>query len=220
MYEITLTSNQLKLLTDLEAQLLKPLPGRKAQNRLSPVIDNAKYSNAPDDHRVACVMALIYPLDGALQMIFIERASSHPDDKHAGQIGFPGGKMEDDDKSYLECALREVEEEIGIGTNEIKVLAPLTDLYVFASNFMVYPFVGYLDHIPDFVPQESEVASIISFPLDSLLDEGTLDVKDLTVRGQQIKNVPYYKLERHTLWGATAMITSELLEVIKASRTS
>jgi len=198
----------------IRLKLYMPLPGVQAQNKLSPVMDHAQYRVAPKDHKVACVMALIHPRDGKFHLTFIERASSHPDDKHAGQIGFPGGKMEDSDKDHLSCAIREVEEEIGIAADQINVLGALTDLYVFASNFMVYPYVGYIDHEPSFVAQESEVASIISFPLDGLLSTDALSHKDMTVRGHHMKGVPYYRLNKHILWGATAMITSELLVVV------
>lgn len=213
-----LTIDQKQLLLQIKKEIENGLPGVDAQNKLSPITTESKYRSAPDDHKKACVMGLIYPEGNELRMAFIERTFSHPDDKHGGQISFPGGKLEEDDDTYLIGALREVEEEIGIPPEQISVLGQLTDLYVFASNFMVYPFVGYMEHAPSFVPQESEVASIVSFPIDRLLEADIIDTKDLKVRNHMLKDVPYYKLNQHVLWGATAMITSEIVELVNRAK--
>ncbi len=213
-----LTQDQKKLLTQIYKEINNGLPGEVAQNKLSPVISNSKYRLAPEDHKKACVMGIIYPEGNELRMAFIERTFSHPDDKHGGQISFPGGKLEVEDETYLIGALREVEEEIGIPPEEINVIGQLTDLYVFASNFLVYPFLGYMEHAPAFIPQESEVASIVSFPIENLLSADIIDTKDLQVRNRVMKDVPYYKLNQHVLWGATAMITSEIVELIKRAK--
>lgn len=206
----------LRIIHALRDRLDAELPGEDAQNLLSPVIAHDKYRIAPVNHKVACVMAVLYPVGAELHMAYIERTSHHPDDKHAGQISLPGGKLESYDESYLAGALREVEEEIGIPREDIKVLGALTELYVFASNFLVYPFVGYLDQKPTFKAQESEVASIISFPIMRLLADDIVKIKDLNVRNTIIKEVPYYELDQHILWGATAMITSELVALFKS----
>lgn len=215
-----LTTYQKKLLAQIQKEITKGLPGEAAQNKLSPITSNRKYRIAPDSHKKACVMGLIYPEGNELRMAFIERTFSHPDDKHGGQISFPGGKLEKEDDTYLIGALREVEEEIGIPPDQISILGQLTDLYVFASNFMVYPFVGHLEHAPSFIPQESEVASIVSFPINRLLAADIIDTKDLQVRNNIMKDVPYYKLNEHVLWGATAMITSEIVELINRAKES
>lgn len=213
-----LTSDQHLLLSQIQKEIEKGLPGVEVQNRLSPVRAAAKYRIAPENHKKACVMGLIYPEGNELRMAFIERTFSHPDDKHGGQISFPGGKLEEDDETYLIGALREVEEEVGIPPEQITVLGQLTDLYVYASNFLVYPFLGYMTHAPRFVPQVEEVASIVSFPIDRLLSADIIDTKDLQVRNHVMKDVPYYKLHQHVLWGATAMITSEIVEIIESAK--
>ena len=131
----------MNIVQKLKDSLALDLPGQHYQNRMSPVKTHEKYRIVPKEHRVACVMALIHPKeDGNLYITYIERASSHPDDKHAGQIGFPGGKFEKEDESLEICALREVEEELGLNVNDIEVLGELTSLYVFASNFLVCYF--------------------------------------------------------------------------------
>lgn len=213
-----LTTQQKKLLDLVQKEINKELPGVDAQNKLSPVAALSKYRIAPDDHKKACVMGLIYPEGNELRMAFIERTFSHPEDKHGGQISFPGGKLEKEDGSYLIGALREVEEEIGVPPEQITVIGQLTDLYVFASNFLVYPFLGYMNHAPAFIPQIEEVASIVSFPIEKLLSVDMIDTKDLKVRSHVMKDVPYYKLNQHVLWGATAMITSEIVELIRRAQ--
>ena len=136
-----------------------------------------------------------------------------------GHWDLPKGKLEKYE-TKKDAALREVEEEIGIPSDQISILGQLTDLYVFASNFMVYSFVGHMENAPKFIPQESEVASIVSFPINRLLTAEIIDTKDLQVRNIILKDVPYYKLNQHVLWGATAMITSEIVELINRAKES
>ena len=213
-----LTFDQKLLLNQIGEEIKIGLPGEEAQNKLAPISSKSKYRIAPDNHKKACVMSLIYPEGNELRMAFIERTFSHPEDKHGGQISFPGGKLEEEDDTLLIGALREVEEEIGIPSDQISILGQLTDLYVFASNFMVYSFVGHMERSPKFIPQESEVASIVSFPINRLLTAEIVDTKDLQVRNIMLKDVPYYKLNQHVLWGATAMITSEIVELINRAK--
>jgi len=192
------------------------LPGTDSQNMMSPVVDNELYRVVPDDHRVACVMALIHQKsDGDWYLSYIRRAASHPDDKHAGQVGFPGGKYEEEDSSLLDCALREVEEELGIPMNDIEVLGELTSLYVFASNFLVYPYVGILRDEPKYIPQESEVAGVIEVAISDLITDQIKIEKNMTLAAGHQQLVPGYDLGEDFLWGATAMITSELVHILR-----
>jgi len=204
-----------KTVQSLRDSLALDLPGQHFQNLMSPVVAHEKYRIVPKDHRVACVMALIHPKeDGQLYITYIERASSHPDDKHAGQIGFPGGKFEEDDESLVICALREVEEELGIKSGDIEVLGELTSLYVFASNFLVYPYVGFLNYKPQYIPQVEEVAGVIEVPLTLLKDEKFKTSKSLKLAAGIESVVPGYNVDGHFLWGATAMISRELEELV------
>ena len=201
---------------NLEDSLALDLPGQHYQNLMSPVEEHEKYRIVPKNHRVACVMALIHPKsDGELYLTYIKRASSHPDDKHAGQIGFPGGKFEEEDESLVVCALREVEEEIGVKSDDVKILGELTSLYVFASNFLVYPFVGYLNYEPKYIPQIEEVAGVIDIPLSNLLDPTFKTNKPMKLVDGLETVVPGYNVDNHFLWGATAMISSELERLLE-----
>lgn len=207
---------QSKLVNVIADQLQLDLPGQHYQNLMSPVVDHDKYRIVPADHKVACVMALIHKdQKDKIQLTYIQRASSHPEDKHAGQIGFPGGKFEEEDRSLLACALREVEEEIGIPATSISVLGELTPLYVFASNFLVYPFVGYLEGTPEYIPQVEEVAEVLELPLLSLMGHEIKTEHSVRLAEGMYKDVVGYDVKGHFLWGATAMITSELEEVTR-----
>ena len=198
----------------LKEQFQLELPGIQAQNRMSPIQNSGKYRTPSTGHKTACVMALLHPKQEELYVTFIKRAASHPDDKHAGQIGFPGGKFEEGDESLLMCALRETNEEIGVSASDIEVLGELTSLYVFASDFMVYPFVGYLDYMPDYQPQVEEVAGIHEVPLRTLIDPAFKVSQKVRLSEGFSLDAPGYDINGDFLWGATAMISSELESVL------
>ena len=199
----------------LKRQLELELPGVKAQTMMSPIKESHKYREPLPSHKVACVMALLHPKQDELYVTFIKRAASHPDDKHAGQIGFPGGKLEQEDESLVMCALRETQEEIGVPTGDIEVIGELTSLYVFASNFVVHPFVGYLDYNPKYIPQEEEVAGIYEFPVRNLIDPQYKVSRNVRLSEGLHLNAPGYNVDGDFLWGATAMISSELESVLR-----
>jgi 8-oxo-dGTP pyrophosphatase MutT (NUDIX family) len=203
----------------LKRQLELELPGIPAQIAMSPIKENHKYRQPLPSHKVACVMALLHPKEEELYVTFIKRASSHPDDKHAGQIGFPGGKLEQDDESHALCALRETQEEIGVPTSDIEVIGELTSLYVFASNFMVHPFVGYMNYNPQYIPQEEEVAGIYEFPVKNLIDPHYKVSRKVRLNEGLYMNAPGYNVDGDFLWGATAMISSELESVLRKAST-
>lgn len=197
----------------LKESLVSP-PGWKAQKIMAPSY-NDKYRSLTHNYKSAGVMALLYKEKGEDYIIIIERSRSNPNDKHAGQLSFPGGKYEDSDLDILSCAIREVEEEIGITKDYIHVLGPLTQLFVFTSNFLVFPYVGYLNVEPIFSIQESEVHAVHTVPVSHLLTPDTKKTKDIiSDSGITLHNVPYYDLEGKELWGATAMILSELEIII------
>lgn len=199
---------------NIETNLKKPLPGLTAHYRMSHVT-RQYYKAAPDDARIACVLALFFPKNEDWHMVFIERDSSNPNDRHGGQISFPGGKYEKEDLSFENGALRETEEEVGVNSKDIKLLGRLTELYIPVSNFLVHPFVGFMDYRPDFIPQPGEVKSVIEVPFSHFFDPHIIQETDLKIsQNMTLKKVPYYNVKGNTLWGATAMMMSELLEVV------
>jgi 8-oxo-dGTP pyrophosphatase MutT (NUDIX family) len=172
------------------------------------------HSPPPSDARQAGVLVLFYPQNQRWNLVLIERVASNPNDRHGGQVSFPGGRFEEGDESLLHTALREAQEEVGVDPPKVSVLGALTQLYIPVSNFLVHPFVGYTDHRPDFRPQESEVKSILEVPFRELQQPGAVQRTDLQVAGSfLLKDVPCFMVSGKVVWGATAMMLSELLEV-------
>lgn len=202
----------ISFIQDLEKRLAQDLPGMAAQNKMAPQ-GSEKYRQISNDHKIACVLALLFPKNDHWHICLIERTSHHPDDKHAGQISFPGGKLDDNDDSYEDCALRETYEEIGISPDTIGILGELTPLYVYVSNFLVHPFVGFTTESPKFIIQEAEVKNIIEMPMKHFTKSKYKQVGDIKVRDMILPDTPYYDVNGQKLWGATAMIMSELEHV-------
>ncbi len=192
----------------------RPLPGEVAQNLMAP--QNSKDYRIPlPNHKIACVVILLHFYENQHFITFIQRAQSHPEDKHAGQISFPGGKLDPSDISFQDCALRELEEELGIDSSNVKILGQLTPLYVYVSNFLVYPFVGFVEKKPIYTPQVSEVADVLEIPLNYFSKPHISKIKTIEVHNRTLENTPYYDLNGHILWGASAMILSEFLEIVR-----
>lgn len=153
---------------------------------------------------------LLYPHQGETWTVFIQRNGSDDRDRHKGQISFPGGKWEPGDPDMAASALRETEEEIGVHRKEIELLRPLTPLYIPVSNFLVHPFVGKIEHRPQFVPQLEEVAGIIEMPLAHFFRSDAILRTEISIAPNLVlKEVPYFDVQGHVLWGATAMILNE-----------
>ncbi|MEO0038419.1 MAG: hypothetical protein RIQ59_1630 [Bacteroidota bacterium] len=162
----------------------------------------------------AAVMMLFYPKDGNTHLVLIKR-NSYPG-VHSSQIAFPGGKVEQADKDFQETALRETFEEIGISSDKISIIKNFTPLYIPPSDFLVYPFMGVCSSEIEFVLQQEEVAGIIEVPLKMLLDDAIISSKTLDTSYAKSLEVPVFKFEEHVVWGATAMMLSELKDVLKA----
>jgi 8-oxo-dGTP pyrophosphatase MutT (NUDIX family) len=133
---------------------------------------------------------------------------------HSSQVAFPGGKVELEDDHLEMTALRETHEEIGIPPNHIKVMRSFSEVYIPPSNFVVQPFLGYSQSELVFVPQPEEVAGIIEMPLAALLDESILIEHRLSTSYANDIDVPAFKVDNHVVWGATAMMLSELKDVL------
>ncbi|GGD42345.1 NUDIX hydrolase [Muriicola marianensis] len=194
-----------------------PLPGRQAHYKLAPEIRIRELEEGrilKKNPRKAGVMALFYP-DAASQtrLLFIMRKSYNG--IHARQVAFPGGKKEKGDVSILDTALRETREEVGVITKHVEVIREVSEVYIPPSNFEVQPFVGLYHHSASFVLQEEEVEHLIEVPLAQVLDDKYLTSQILSTSYARNIEVPAFRLEGYTVWGATAMMLNEIRDLIK-----
>ncbi|MFD0931219.1 NUDIX hydrolase [Psychroflexus salinarum] len=207
-------------LTDLISKLKKiELPGETFHYDLAPLFrqDELKRIDLKGkDPNYAGVLSLLYPKDGKAYMAFILRKTYKG--VHSNQIGFPGGRVEEIDENIMETALRETEEEIGISASSIQIIKPLTQLYIPPSNFLVHPFLSIIDFEPIFVLQESEVENLIELPLSICLDKSNFKKEIIDASYAKNVEVPAYNFEGHVVWGATAMILSEIRELFSRLR--
>jgi 8-oxo-dGTP pyrophosphatase MutT (NUDIX family) len=161
----------------------------------------------------AAVMMLFYPKNSQTHLALILRTSYNG--VHSSQIAFPGGKVEEDDIDLQHTAIRETHEEIGIHPSTITVIRPFTEVYIPPSNFMVYPFLGYSSRELKFILQEDEVAGIVEFPLAEFMDDKNLVTTTMKTSYAGNIDVPGFQVNNNFIWGATAMMMSELKETLK-----
>ena len=191
------------------------LPGIEAQFKLAPKMRleyNAKKIEA-NNPKIAAVLALFYPnQNNEVSLLLTKRANYIG--THSGQISFPGGKFEKSDLNLKETALRETFEEVGIFQEKIDIVREITEVYIPPSNFSVTPFIGILNDIPVF-KLNSEVAKIIEIPFPDLLDDTMLGSISITNSYMKETSVPCFNFDGSVIWGATAMILSEIKELLK-----
>lgn len=191
-----------------------PLPGYAAQQKLAPVhrASTSRYLQRNPAYKIGCVMIILFPVNNQPHVLMIERTpGTHA---HAGQIGFPGGKRELDDATLIDTALRETYEETGIDPSSIKILGELTELYIPVSNFLVHPFVGVLEMLHPFVLSTAEVKSVLTPPLGRFIYPQEKNFHEFTSYDGTIIKAPYYAFEQHKIWGASAMMLSELCSLL------
>lgn len=203
-----------ELITFLQHRLSGNLPGREAQVRMAPEPVNEgqrREMDPPDDVHHSSVLVLLVPNEEKKPELILTLRSDDID--HGGQISFPGGRAEEGE-SKAETALREAREEIGIPPSEVQIIGQLSDLYVSHSNNLVTPIVGTLKEGPTFKVNPREVEEVFAVELDSLLKKKNLTVEDWNLHTYKYR-VPYWDVHRVPLWGATAMMLSELLDVYR-----
>jgi len=194
-----------------------PLPGKTAQFLMAPMerikslkeVDIAKLNP-----RQAAVMALFYPDNNGETHIILMLRKTYKG-VHSNQVGFPGGKLEPEDTDEEAAAVRETEEEIGVAAGDIRVLKKLTNIYIPPSNFWVQSFIGFVDYTPQFIPQEEEVEALIEVPLTEFMSDVSLVTQTLSTSYAEELEVPAFNLQGHIVWGATAMMLSEVKELLR-----
>ncbi len=206
----------ISIINKLKTALEHPLPGEEAQYLMAPFhrkkIEDALLSM--DNFKPSAVMlALCFENDNSAYIPLIERVSYNG--AHSAQISLPGGKYDDIDESLQNTALRECFEEIGL--NEIEVLGSLTQIKIPVSNFLVQPYIGICKiNEPNLILDRREVKSILKLRLHDLLKDELIQIGTVKLNtGQEIKTA-WFEVEGHQVWGATAMILSELKQLLKS----
>jgi len=161
----------------------------------------------------AAVLALFYPDENQKTRFLLTQRASYKG-KHSAQISFPGGKRDFEDANLKETALRETFEEVGVSSSKITIIRPLSETYIPPSNFLVKPFLGVAEEKPIF-KTNYEVAETIEVLLEDLLNEASVSSQIMNTSYMKNISVPCFKLNDYTVWGATAMILSEIKDLIK-----
>lgn len=204
-------SNRISKIENLE------LPGSASHYKMAPIFrikelesGNIKKQNPGQ----AAVMALFYPnMDYRTHLLLILRNTYKG--VHSNQIALPGGKMEKSDPNLLETALRETQEEVGAIREQITVIRSMSEVYIPPSNFEVTPYLGLYKKERPFLRQANEVAALIEVSLHDFMDDRKIFHQILNTSYAQQVEVPAFKLNGYTVWGATAMMLSEIKELFK-----
>lgn len=196
-----------------------PLPAEASQIKMSPAFrieQLKKYKKDMKTAKQSAVLALFYP-DHGMQTKFALILRKAYNGVHSSQVSFPGGKVEAGDIDLEFTAKRETHEEIGVSPTEVNVIKELTRVYIPPSNFTVQPFLGFSENKPNFVLQEDEVADLIEVSLMDLFKPENVVSETVSTSYNYNVQVPAFLLNGHIVWGATAMMLSEVKDLLKAA---
>jgi 8-oxo-dGTP pyrophosphatase MutT (NUDIX family) len=171
------------------------------------------YKPTPPNARFGAVLIALFPGPDGLSLPCIYR--SEDGSVHAGQVALPGGGREGAEDYPTETALREAHEEIGLQPGRVDVLGLLSTLYISASNYSVSPVVGFVEDAPELTPNPWEVSGLLFVSIDEL--RRSEDVGHFRTSGGTVHDAPCYRVKEGTIWGATAMMLRELVEVYESA---
>ncbi len=195
------------LTQQISEAISKGLPGEKAHIRMLP---EGRQLAKSSGYKESAVLILLYPKSGNWWTVFMKR--NQYNGPHSGQVSFPGGKKDIHDKTLLQTAIRETLEETGINLEKSIIAGVLTPLQIPVSGFIVHPFVAVIDYAPEFSPDKNEVDYLIEVPLIEIFTPSAIKNKKMLIRNIEL-NVPYFDIRNEVIWGATAMILSEFLQL-------
>lgn len=195
----------------LKMKFQNPLPGEKAQFKMAPYKrpNHHEALKVNPNPRRAAVLALFFQKENNPHILLMQR--NEYDGAHSGQVCFPGGSIEGSDQNHIHTALREAHEELNVAPDHVEILGELSPLYIPPSKFLINPVVGIYKGEPLWKPDAFEVKDVLEVPVNVLLNNQ--NIKNGPVYAPSLKSkitVPYYQFENCTVWGATAMVISEL----------
>jgi 8-oxo-dGTP pyrophosphatase MutT (NUDIX family) len=199
----------------LKLELTDELPGEDAHALMMPILrdDEWKMPTFQNPPIASAVLILFYPDEyGHIKFPLIQRPTYNG--AHSGQVSFPGGKFEDSDRDLVHTALREAEEEIGVHPEGVEVVGKLSDLHIAVSNFIVTPVIGFTNSKPQFTIDTQEVETVIESDLYDIINPAKRKEGTIMARGRYKIQTPYFDIDNRVVWGATAMMLSELSIVI------
>lgn len=168
------------------------------------------------EFRESAVLCLLYPVNNEWNTVLIKRPEYIG--THSAQVAFPGGGREKQDLTIIQTALRETREEIGVNENDITIIGNLSEIFIPPSKYMVQPVLGFMNRKPQFIPDSREVGAILETPINWLLDENRIATKQIHIAQYNTSIMaPYYDIHGETVWGATAMMISELVDLIRTA---
>jgi 8-oxo-dGTP pyrophosphatase MutT (NUDIX family) len=183
---------------------------RRALARHQPVL-------RPEFGAAAAVLVPLLPRPEGLHVLFTERSKELR--AHAGQISFPGGRVDPADPDVHAAALREAHEEVGLDAEHVEILGMLDDCPTFVTGFVITPVVGLIDPLAftaagryPWNPSPAEIAALHELPLADFRDPRNLRVEMREREGVQFE-LYWYTVQRQTVWGATARILNQLIEL-------
>lgn len=161
--------------------------------------------------KIGAVLLLVVSMQQEPKIVLTKRSSKMKN--HAGQISFPGGRKEAAE-SLQAAALRETEEEIGVGREQIEIVGQLNSVYIPPSDFTIFPFVGCCDTMPVFQPSEHEVSEIIQAPVEQLMTTDSSRVGQVDSANGPVQ-AQFFDVGGHRVWGATGIVMNEFLQRIR-----
>lgn len=188
------------------------LPGINSHLKMLPPGRIPTLPGNQEHYNESAVMVLLFPSGDDLVTCLIRRPATMKN--HAGQYAFPGGKREPGDTDLVATAFREATEEIGLDTGKVEIIGELTPVFVQVSHFLITPVLTWTDRLPILAPDFSEVDEVIYVNLSDVMHDSIQTERELETITGRLK-VPGYETGGCFIWGATAMILSELADLLR-----
>jgi len=206
-----------RIIDFLTNRLQEQLPYYNIQNEnIDPILKKfivQEQTNPKKEHRICATMLVLFEENGEIYFPCILRPQKSR--VHPGQIAFPGGGREEQDKDLSDTAIRETLEEIGVVVPKMQIIGDLTDMYVPPSNSMITPKVAFLKKRPVYNIDPNEVDKVIEVSISGLLDPNNQTIKTIQVQKGIKVNMPAIQIGEYLIWGATARILKEFILVLR-----